>query len=92
MVPAVEENRRSGSGTRSLFRPWDTLADGASSTALRRQTATISIVKHGGREFATQLPASCLSMMKAAKPGPGDHRRGRRRLAFHWPSIRRVLI
>jgi hypothetical protein len=30
-------------------------------------------------------------MMKATEPGTGDHRRGRR-LAFHWPSIRRVLI
>src|ERR1700681_3889738 len=31
-------------------------------------------------------------MMKAAEPGTGDHRRSRRRLAFLWPSIRRVLI
>jgi hypothetical protein len=31
-------------------------------------------------------------MMKATEPGTGDHRRRRRGLAFHWPSIRRVLI
>jgi hypothetical protein len=31
-------------------------------------------------------------MMKAAKPGVGDHCRSQGRLAFHWPSIRRVLI
>ena len=31
-------------------------------------------------------------MMKATEPGTGDHRRGWRRLAFHWPSIGRVLI
>ena len=31
-------------------------------------------------------------MMKATQPGTGDHSRGRRRLAFHGPSIRRVLI
>jgi hypothetical protein len=33
-----------------------------------------------------------ISMMKAAKPGTGHHRRGRRRLAVHLSSIRRVLI
>jgi hypothetical protein len=31
-------------------------------------------------------------MMKAAEPGIRDHRRSRRSLAFHWPSVRRVLI
>ena len=31
-------------------------------------------------------------MMKATEPGTGDHRRRRRWLAFHWPSIRRVFI
>ncbi len=36
--------------------------------------------------------APAISMMKATQPGTGDHSRGRRRLAFHGPSIRRVLI
>ena len=31
-------------------------------------------------------------MMKAAESGAGDYCRSQRRLAFHWPSIRRVLI
>src|SRR5690348_9471242 len=31
-------------------------------------------------------------MVKAAEPGTGDHRRGGRRLAFHWPAVRCVLI
>ena len=31
-------------------------------------------------------------MMKATEPDTGDHRRRRRRLAFHWPPMRRVLI
>ena len=30
--------------------------------------------------------------MKAAESGTGDYRRSQRRLAFHWPSIWRVLI
>ena len=30
-------------------------------------------------------------MMKAAEPGTGDHRRARRRFAFHLSSIRRIL-
>jgi hypothetical protein len=30
--------------------------------------------------------------MKATEPGAGRHRRIRRRLTFHWPSIGRVLI
>jgi hypothetical protein len=36
--------------------------------------------------------APTISMVKAAEPGTGDHRRGLRRLAFHWPSVRCVLI
>jgi len=36
--------------------------------------------------------APAISMMKAAEPSTGDYCRSRWRLAFHWPSIRRVLI
>ena len=36
--------------------------------------------------------APAISMMPAAGPGTRHHRRGRRRLAFYCPSIRRVLI
>jgi hypothetical protein len=31
-------------------------------------------------------------MMKAAESRIRDHRPSQRRLAFHWPSVRRVLI
>jgi hypothetical protein len=68
----------------------DRLAERAASTALRRQTAKKSIESADARSLRSFAPA--ISMMKAAEPGTGDHRRGRRRLAFHWPSIRRVLI
>jgi hypothetical protein len=36
--------------------------------------------------------APAISMMKAAEPGTGDHGSSRRRLAFHKPSMRCVLI
>ena len=58
---------------------------GRSPTALRRQTTNHSI--ESLRSFA---PA--ISMVKAAEPGTGDHRRGWRRLDFHWPPVRCVLI
>src|SRR5579859_3449722 len=56
-----------------------------SATALRRQTANNSI--RSLRSFALAV-----SMMQAAEPGTGDHRRGGRRLAFHWPPVRCVII
>jgi hypothetical protein len=36
--------------------------------------------------------APAISMMQAAEPGTGDHGRSQRRLAFHGPPIRRVLM
>ena len=44
------------------------------------------------RDRALRGFAPAISMMKATQPDTGDHSRGRRRLAFHGPSIRRVLI
>jgi hypothetical protein len=41
----------------------------------------------GRRERALRSFAPAISMMKATEPGTGDHRRRRRRLAFHWPSV-----
>ena len=43
-------------------------------------------------ERALRSFAPAIAMMKATEPGTGDHRRRRRRLAFHWPPIRRILI
>jgi hypothetical protein len=72
------------------FCPWDTPADGASSTALRRQTAKTSIDAADASSLRSFAPE--VSMMKAAEPGTGAHCRSRRRPGLHWPSIRRVLI
>jgi len=44
------------------------------------------------RERVLRSFAPAIAMMKATEPGTGDHRRRRRRLAFHCPSIRRVLV
>src|SRR5260370_12684453 len=57
---------------------------------LRRQTAKNWIESADASSLRSFAPA--VSMMKAAEPGTGDHLRGRRRLAFHWPSVRCVLI
>ena len=79
--------------TRALpapFFPW-LRGPVASSTALRRRTAKNSIESVDASEPLRSC-APTISMMKATEPGTGDHRRRRRRLAFHWPSIRRVLI
>ena len=46
--------------------------------------------RSGGRALRSFAPA--ISVMKAAEPGAGDYCGSQRRLAFHWPSIRRVLI
>ena len=56
---------------------------------LRPQTAKNWIESADASSLRSFAPA--VSMMKAAEPGTGDHRGGRR-LAFHWPSVRCVLI
>src|ERR1700735_505279 len=44
-----------------------------------------------GRRSSLRSCAPAIAMMQATEPGTGDHRRRRRSLAFHGPSIRRVL-
>ena len=46
--------------------------------------------RSGARALRSFAPA--ISMMKTAEPGTGDQRGGRRRLAFHWSSVRCVPI
>jgi len=63
------------SATGFPFCPGDTLADWASATSLRRQTANTSIESADASSLRSFAPA--VSMMKAAEPGTGDHRRSR---------------
>src|SRR5438445_134698 len=51
---------------------------------------SVTNVRLAGQSAAFTL--STLIVSPSTEPGTGDHRGGRRRLAFHWPSVRCVLI